>query len=290
MSAPGALPLTDPPPTSVMEMGIYQTEVDPSVALLYNQISRQTLVDRSKTLWGTGIARDIRHLVDAAFKGFSYDRDYPRELFIDHQHNQLWACCYKRPKRQDPLGVFLVKTVIPFPAFLSLAELQPNRCPALTLNALTTWGDANGAFMASRVPLLGLPGYQESFLQETLPAQQIVTVAEQYQNAVYRHLDLRWYLIPTDLKLTKADLAQRVNAPEFYASLRGHYPVVRENIERLLTYLTHHGITPYFLVSNETYQRNLSIVYTFDLLTDDDQVYVVSGSLAIAQRRRKELQ
>ncbi len=290
MTALGTLPATDPLMPMTLGLDIYQTDVDPTAALLYNQISRRTLLKRAKEVWGEALGRDLRRVIDDTFKGFSYDREYPRELFLDHHHNQLWACCYKRPKRQDPEGRYLIKTVIPFPDVLPLDELHPEQCPLFALDDLSAWGEQQAPYIVSRVPLLGLPGYQESFLQEGLPSQQIITVSEQYQNHLMMHLDLRWYLLPNDSKLNNADLARRVPKRVFYDNLRGHYPVVKEHVDRLLSYLAQKGIEPHFLVTSAQHQRNLTIIYTFDVMTSDGEVHVVSGSLSIAQRRRNELQ
>jgi len=283
----GPFPATDP---ITVELSIYQTEDDPSLGVMYNQISRRTLIQQARKAWGEETARDIRYVIDEAFKGFSWDREYPREIFLDHQENQIWACCYKRPKRQDPNGQFLVKTIIPFPDFLSLDDLLPEQCPLFNIEELTEWGNEQTALVASRVPLLGLPGYQEDFIKGKMASQQIITLSEQHHITRTQHLDMRWYLIPTDFRLTGAELARRVTKRVFFDNLRGHYPVAREHIDRLLSYLKQHQIEPHFLVSTVDKQRNLCILYTMDVEMSSGEMEVVSGSLNLAQRRRSELQ
>lgn len=287
MTAMGLIPATDP---ITVELSICQTEDDPSLGIMYNQISRRTLIQQARNVWGEETARDIRYVIDETFKGFSWDREYPREIFLDHQENRIWACCYQRPKRQDPDGEFMVKTTISIPDFLSLEDILPEQCPLFKIEELVEWGNEQTGLVTSRVPLLGLPGYQEDFIKGRVASQQLITLSEQHHLTRTQHLDMRWYLIPTDLKLTSGDLSRRVSRRVFFDNLRGHYPVAKEHIDRLLAYLKHHRIEPHFLVSSVDKQRNLNILYTMDIETSSGEIEVVSGSLNLAQRRRNELQ
>jgi len=279
------------PTVFTADVQAYDTTDNPTLTVMSQPVSRQKLLKRIKMAWGDSAHTTFRQLIDDVFKGFVYDRDYPRQLCLDYDNNVVWAFCYKRPKRQDPSGSSLVKTVIQLPPTLTLDTLGiEGDVPWPTLTEIHQTVSDQSDVLGSRTPLLGVGDFSQDFVRSGTAHQHVVSVGEANNEATYINLDLRWLLASGEAEVSDGEIAQQVSRRDFYYTLKGQYRISTDYLTLIERYLKALGVTPYYQMLRTDTQHNFALRYTLDVKLDDEHCWPVHGGLFLACRRRKDLQ
>lgn len=280
-----------PDPTlEIMPVYAMDAHDTPTLHVLNHPISMTQLIKRSAAQWGVAMSRDIKRVVDDVFRGFNYDRDYPRELFIDTERNCIWAFCYRRPKPQDPHGNLLVKTLIQFADVFPVGQLIEQGVEVITLEALQRAVMSDPLLSTCDVPLAGGMDGGAEFIRQGYSRQQFIHIGNVDHQITRIDSDIRWLLGPEDMELTNATIAQRVSRRDFFHVLKGQHRLASEYVSLVLRYIQAIGATPHFFTVRTDTQRNFAVRYTVDVDLGDAHLWPLHGGVFVASRFRPDLQ
>lgn len=275
--------------TDIVPMYVVDVQDCPTLTVFNQPIRMTQLIRQAHACWGDNIGRLLKTMVADAFQGFSYDRDHPRELFLDLDANRIWAFCYHRPKRQDPEGKLLTKTVIQLTDRYAVADLVTQHDPTWTFDHLQQLLESDPMLVASGLPLLGDMACGPTFIQEQQSRQQFIHVGFSDGTSTRVTTDIRWLLAAEEVTLNNAGVAQHVTRREFYDGVRGKHHLVPHYVRLLNRYITWVGVRPHhFIVRSET-QTNYALRYTLNVEMDGKH-YPVHGGLFVASEKRTDLQ